>query len=158
MQNRKAQQSQPGRKSPQDTTCLILEQLGLEKPSLAEVSKGFRIEFENQFFVELHPLSNSLCRVSARISRLAKSLETQNRQIEKALSLQKDLGDRTPRNAALAISGHDNCLRSVLDLEPARATNGTESDEQRTAKLMQQFQTFVHYAYALKTTFVSAGP
>ncbi|HEY1058839.1 MAG TPA: hypothetical protein VGE55_08925 [Limnobacter sp.] len=143
----------------QDATVLILAQLGLKCPqsSVAEATQGFRIEFDNQFFVELHAISPDICRVSSRISRLAKSLETQNRQIEKALSLQQDLGERTPRNVALAISGHDNCLRSVLDLEGGACFADGQVQEEITENLMRQFQAFVHYAYALKSTFVNAA-
>ncbi|MCQ8895828.1 hypothetical protein NQT62_05170 [Limnobacter humi] len=145
----------------QNTTALILEQLGMGGGELVGVqtNQSFRIEFENQFCVELYPLSNNICRISARLSRLAKSLETQNRQIEKALDLQRDLIHRTPHASALAISNHDNCLRSVLDLQwPTTARLQMIGHFQDSSEdLMQRFQEFVHFAYAFKLTFLAEG-
>jgi hypothetical protein len=122
----------------------ILESLGMtpnETEPCAD-SEGYRIDFEKNFTIELQEIGDSHCRVSARIFSLGKSLQVQENQIKLALNLFDELNSDIPAGISIAISNHDNCLRLCIEIV-------SEKDE----VIMNQFQGFVHVAFAYKQTY-----
>lgn len=127
----------------------ILNNLGLKPEDLEPCagSSGVRIQFENNFTVELDQQSNGHCRISARLSRLASSLHTQDIQVIKALEIYAEVMDKAPSHSSLAISLHDNCLRQVIDLTPTRQKTREDT--------LRDFDHFVQFAYAFKRTYLA---
>lgn len=122
----------------------ILDSLGMstnDAEPCAE-SEGYRIDFEQNFTVELQRLNSEDCRISARIFSMGKSLQVQDEQIRKAMEIMSELVSDTPRGTSLAISGHDNCLRMCIELE------GSDDD-----RLIRDFHGFIHFAFAYKQTY-----
>lgn len=123
----------------------ILDALGLgthDVESAAE-SDAYRIDFEEQFTVEIQRGLTQDCRISARVFNLGKSLQVQEQQLKRAIQLFSELIDDLPECISLAISDHDNCLRICIEVAD------TESEH-----LMSQFHGFVHVAFAYKQTYL----
>lgn len=123
----------------------ILDALGLgthEVESAAE-SDAYRIDFEEQFTVEIQRGFSQNCRISARIFNLGKSLQVQEQQLKRAMELFSELIDDLPECISLSISDHDNCLRICIEVADMEAE-----------QLMTQFHGFVHVAFAYKQTYL----
>jgi len=122
----------------------ILESLGMSPNETEQcaAAEGYRIDFEKNFTIELQHLGGADCRVSARIFSLGKSLQVQENQIKLALALFSELKDDIPAGISTAISNHDNCLRLCLEIV-------SENNDLVT----NQFQEFVHVAFAYKQTY-----
>ena len=123
----------------------ILDALGLGKCDVerAAGSDAFRIDFEEQFTVEIQQVSRQNCRISARIFNLGKSLQVQEQQLKRAMQLFSELIDDLPESTSLSISDHDNCLRICIEI------NDTHVEQ-----LVNQFHGFVHVAFAYKQTYL----
>lgn len=123
----------------------ILDSLGLgthDVESAAE-SDAYRIDFEEQFTVEIQRGFIQDCRISARVFNLGKSLQVQEQQLKRAMQLFSELIDDLPECISLSISDHDNCLRICIEVAD------TEAEQ-----LMRQFHGFVHVAFAYKQTYL----
>lgn len=122
----------------------ILESLGMSPNETEQcaAADGYRIDFEKNFTIELQHLGGADCRVSARIFSLGKSLQVQENQIKLALALFGEFKDDIPAGVSTAISNHDNCLRLCLEIV-------SENND----IIMNQFQEFVHVAFAYKQTY-----
>lgn len=123
----------------------ILEALGLgthDVESAAE-SDAYRIDFEEQFTVEIQRGLTQDCRISARVFNLGKSLQVQEQQLKRAIQLFSELIDDLPECISLGISDHDNCLRICVEIADTNAD-----------QLMKQFHGFVHVAFAYKQTYL----
>jgi len=123
----------------------ILDSLGLgthDVESAAE-SDAYRIDFEEQFTVEIQRGFIQDCRISARVFNLGKSLQVQEQQLKRAIQLFSELIDDLPECISLSISDHDNCLRICIEVAD------TEAEQ-----LMRQFHGFVHVAFAYKQTYL----
>jgi hypothetical protein len=123
----------------------ILDELGLgtdDVESAAE-SDAYRIDFEEQFTVEIQRSFTQDCRISARIFNLGKSLQVQELQLKRAMQLFSELIDDLPECISLGISDHDNCLRICIEIADTDAE-----------QLMKQFYGFVHVAFAYKQTYL----
>lgn len=123
----------------------ILHSLGLAEDALErrDEAEGFRIEFERNFAIEIEPI-DSVCRLSARISSLGKSLQAQETQIIKGLQMTDSLHEEMPTGVSLAVSDYDACLRLCIELvEHADA-----------AQTMASFHQFVNFAFAFKQTYL----
>ncbi len=123
----------------------ILDALGLgtlDVESAAE-SDAYRIDFEEQFTVEIQRGLTQDCRISARVFNLGKSLEVQEQQLKRAIQLFSELIDDLPECISLGISDHDNCLRICVEIADTNAD-----------QLMKQFHGFVHVAFAYKQTYL----
>ncbi|WP_370261686.1 hypothetical protein [Limnobacter sp.] len=125
----------------------LLRALGLQSDVLEPTAEteGYRIEFEQQFTVELHGQANCPARMSTRLCMLGKSLQVQDSQLQKAMLIYTDILDEVPRGCSLAVSEHDNCLRVVCDLL---------SIPQAPGALEQVFHEFVNFAFAFKQTYI----
>jgi hypothetical protein len=123
---------------------VILESLGMNSSDIEQCSEsdGYRIEFEQNFTIELQHLNENECRVSARIFNLGKSLQVQELQLHKAISIFSELLDDLPAGISMAISDHDNCLRICVEIF-----------SKKTDEIMTQFHEFVHTAFAYKQTY-----
>lgn len=130
--------------SANQTVYQILDSLGFNTSNVekAAESDAFRIDFEQNFTVELQQQSESTCRVSARIFSLGKSLQVQDTQLGQAMLIFTELQQDVPQGISLCISDHDNCVRICLEI----ANNTNES-------MMAQFNEFVHIAFAYKHTY-----
>jgi hypothetical protein len=123
----------------------ILDALGLgtlDVESAAE-SDAYRIDFEEQFTVEIQRGLTQDCRISARVFNLGKSLQVQEQQLKRAIQLFSELIDDLPECISLGISDHDNCLRICVEIADTNAD-----------QLMKQFHGFVHVAFAYKQTYL----
>lgn len=122
----------------------ILDSLGLKTSNLekAAESDAYRIDFEQNFTVELQQLPDASCRVSARIFSLGKSLQVQDNQLVQAMQVFTELQQEIPQGISLAISDHDNCLRLCLEI-----VSNTQDF------IMAQFNDFVQIAFAYKHTY-----
>lgn len=123
----------------------ILDALGLgtlDVESAAE-SDAYRIDFEEQFTVEIQRGLTQECRISARVFNLGKSLQVQEQQLKRAIQLFSELIDDLPECISLGISDHDNCLRICVEIADTNAD-----------QLMKQFHGFVHVAFAYKQTYL----
>lgn len=133
----------------------ILHNLGMSLADLqqntSESSNTFRVEFENQFAVELEILTHDLCRVSARLCRLGKSQIVQNSQIEKALALFSEIFGLDQLELSLAVSKNDNCLRIICELNE----DGLPANTQIAEALFNAFEEFAYNAFAFKQTFLN---
>lgn len=130
-------------------TKLILDLLGLEPNQLepaAEQTGAYRIQFEKQFAVEIQDRASNTCRLSNRVCRLSHNQETQAQQLSKALIIFSMVSNECPPGFALAISKHDNCLRSILEIKP-------QNDSEQN--LREAFDQFVEFAYAYRETFIT---
>ncbi|MDH4396483.1 MAG: hypothetical protein QE278_12445 [Limnobacter sp.] len=130
----------------------ILDYLGITEDQLGPSvgQEGFRIEFEDNYCVELATLTQEHCRFSARICLLARSLEVQERQIHKALDLYAELHNGFPIAMSLSISHFDNCLRMTTEVAP-----GEYLIENKPGKLEDYFENFVNYSHAFKKTYLN---
>jgi hypothetical protein len=130
----------------------ILNYLGITDDQLGPSvgQEGFRIEFEDNYCVELATLQHEHCRFSARICLLARSLEVQERQIHKALDLYSELHNGFPIAMSLSISNFDNCLRMTTEVAP-----GQYLIENKSGKLEDYFENFVNYSHAFKKTYLN---
>lgn len=130
----------------------ILDYLGITEDQLGPCvgQDGFRIEFEDNYCLELATLSEDYCRFSARICLLAKSLEIQERQIQKALDLYAELHNGFPIVMSLAVSHFDNCLRITTEVKA-----GEYWIESKKGKLVDYFENFVNYSHAFKKTYLN---
>lgn len=127
-----------------DVLNTILESLGMsahDTEPCAE-SDGYRIDFEQNFTIELQHIPESSCRVSARIFSLGKSLQVQDDQLRRAMSIFSEISSDLPEGMSMAISDHDNCLRICIEI----STNNT-------SLTMSEFNTFVQMAFAYKQTY-----
>ena len=124
---------------------LILESLGmtLSDLELAAESDAYRIDFEQNLTVELQHMPGTDCRISARISKLGKSLQVQDDQLRVAMEIFAALLDDLPSGVSMAISDHDNCLRICIEIR----TNKPDI-------VMMQFNQFIHVAFAYKQTYL----
>lgn len=122
----------------------ILHALGLKTDQMepAAETEGYRIQFEQNFTIEIQEISTQNCRVSARIFSLGKSLQVQDNQIKMALNLFSELRENIPNGISAAISDHDNCLRLCAEIV-----------NDQTEALLGHFQTFTHIAFAYKQTY-----
>lgn len=122
----------------------ILESLGISTTDIEQTANadGYRIDFDRNFTIELHQLSGSDCRVSARIFSLGKSLQVQENQIKMALAIFLELVSEMPAGVSTVISDHDNCLRLCIEI-----TSGNSE------VIIAQFQGFIHIAFAYKQTY-----
>lgn len=125
---------------------LILHSLGLET-SNPNHHDGVRVEFEKNFAIEIQNQDSGQCRISARVCKLGHSLHVQERQLQKALGLFTELQDSAPEETSLAISNHDNCLRSVIDI-PSAASNQPENT-------LDWLNRFINFSFAYKQTFIA---
>lgn len=122
----------------------ILESLGMcahDAEQCAETD-GYRIDFEQNFTVELQHMPESGCRVSARIFSLGKSLQVQDEQLRRAMSIFSEVSSDLPEGMSMAISDHDNCLRICIEITTDNVT-----------LMMSQFNTFVQMGFAYKQTY-----
>jgi len=126
------------------TVYQILDSLGLNTSNVekAAESDAFRIEFEQNFTVEIQQLTECTCRVSARIFSLGKSLQVQDTQLGQAMHIFAELQQDIPQGISLSISDHDNCVRICLEI----ANNTLET-------VMGQFNDFAQIAFAYKHTY-----
>lgn len=122
----------------------ILDSLGLKTSNLEKAAEldAYRIDFEQNFTVELQQLPESACRVSARIFCLGKSLQVQDNQLVQAMQIFTELQEDIPQGISLTISDHDNCLRLCVEI-----VNNTHEF------IMSQFNDFVQIAFAYKHTY-----
>lgn len=122
----------------------ILDSLGLTTSNTekAAESDAYRIDFEQNFTVELQHLHLSTCRVSARIFSLGKSLQVQDNQLIQAMQIFTEVQQDIPQGISLTVSDHDNCLRLCLEI-----TDKTHD------LIMAQFNDFVQVAFAYKHTY-----
>ena len=126
----------------------ILDSLGIVIQQLepaAESEASYRIAFEKNFTVEISELSTSICRVSARICQLGKSLQVQEQQLSKAIEVFSALIEEAPNGLSLAVSDHDNCLRTIFEITRTR-----QKTQQEESSL---FETFVNFSFAYKQTY-----
>ncbi len=129
----------------------VVEKLGLTLNDLEPThgTPGYRIAFEQNFFIELHEItcptaiSNTICRASTRLSKLGHSLSVQEIQVQHAMSLAAGIHDEIPVNSGLSISNHDNCLRFCMEIDQA-------PDED----LIFAFQSFVNFAFIFKQMYL----
>lgn len=129
----------------------IIENLGLSLDDLEKTQgiHGYRLAFEQNFFVELHELScpierdKTICRVSTRLSKLGHSLTTQELQVQHAMTLAAQVYEDIPVNSGLGISNHDNCLRFCVEIQQA------PDDD-----LNLIFQSFVNFAFVFKQMYL----
>lgn len=127
-----------------DVLNKILESLGMcahDTEPCAETD-GYRIDFEQNFTVELQRIPESGCRVSARIFSLGKSLQVQDDQLRRAMSIFSEVSSDLPEGMSMAISDHDNCLRICIEI--------TNNNVNLT---MAEFNAFVQMAFAYKQTY-----
>ncbi len=123
----------------------ILASLGMTLDDLEEcaASDGYRIEFEQNFTIELQHIKDSKnCRISTRIFNLGKSLQVQENQIKRALDIFSELLEEFPLGMSMAVSNHDNCLRICIEIMNSQ-----------TESIMTKFHEFVHLAFAYKQTY-----
>ena len=122
----------------------ILDSLGLNTGNIerAAESEAFRIDFEQNFTVEIQQLTESTCRVSTRLFSLGKSLQVQDTQLGQAMYIFTELQQDIPQGFSLGISNHDNCVRLCLEL-----ANSTRE------LIMGKFNEFVQIAFAYKQTY-----
>lgn len=134
----------------------LLAGLGLSVSDLEESALGnaYRIEFEDNFTVELEPLSEYAFKASTRICLLGKSLEVQNKQIEKAMTLMEEVMALGTPFETLAISQEDNCLRLLVELFQAPTATDPKKAQERLAK---EFEEFASNAYAFRKTYFHYG-
>ena len=123
----------------------ILDALGLSIHDVesAPESDAYRIDFEEQFTIEIQRGFTQDCRISARVFNLGKSLQVQEQQLKRAIQLFSELIDDLPECISLGISDHDNCLRICIEIADTNAE-----------QLMKQFHGFVHVAFAYKQTYL----
>lgn len=142
----------PPRQSAQSVLDAILNYLGITEDQLGPCvgQDGFRIEFEDNYCLELAILPQEYCRMSARICLLARSLEVQERQIQKALDLYAELHNGFPVAMSLAVSNFDNCLRLTTEIKA-----GEYWIENKVGKLEDYFENFVNYSHAFKKTYLN---
>jgi hypothetical protein len=131
---------------------MILDSLGLNASSLENANEegGIRIEFEQNFAIELQENHYGNCRISARVCKLGQSLIVQEQQLEKAMNILGALQDRVPNQVSLAVSTHDNCLRNVLEIPK-------DTTEKQKDELLNQFNEFLNFSFAYKQTYVAFG-
>lgn len=136
--------SEKDQDSTNETIDQILVSLGLNTSSIekAAESNAYRIDFEQNFTVELQHLHQSICRVSARISNLGKSLQVQDNQLAQAMRIFTELQQDIPQGISLTISDHDNCLRLCLEIR-----------NDSLDFVLTQFNDFVQVAFAYKHTY-----
>lgn len=129
---------------------VILESLGLEIDTLESPSEegGIRIEFEQNFAIEMQDDVHGQCRISARVCKLGQSLLVQEQQLQKAMNILGVLQDKIPKRVSLTVSTHDNCLRNVLEIP--RHT----PDEQKDG-VLHQFNDFLNFSFAYKQTYIA---
>lgn len=132
---------------------IILDLLNIQESDLEPCAgqNGLRIAFEDNFCVELTELDAYTARLSTRLCLLAKNLETQNRQTEKALGMLSELQNELDLPLSLGISRFDNCLRLVYELPVANATSEHVSYDQLVAL---QFEQFVNLGLAFRKTYL----
>lgn len=130
----------------------LLAGLGLSLSDLEESAMGnaYRIEFEDNFTIELEPLNEIAFKASTRICLLGKSLEVQNKQIEKAMHLMEEVMVLGTPFESLAISQEDNCLRLLVELVQECKPAEPEMAKERLAK---EFEDFASNAYAFRKTY-----
>ncbi len=129
----------------------IVESLGLTLGDLEPThgTPGYRVAFEQNFFIELHEaichkgINNPICRASTRLSKLGHSLTTQELQVQHAMRLAAEVQEDIPVNSSLSISNHDNCLRLCMEIDQA------PDDE-----LLLAFQSFVDFSFAFKQMYL----
>lgn len=107
-------------------------------------SGAYRLNFNDQFFIEAEDLNHTMFRVSTRVVRLSHSLTTREHQATEALKLFTTIRHMVPNGLSLAVSKHDRCLRLVMEFETA--TDGSKA----APDLMQ----FVHSAHAFRQLFI----
>ena len=133
---------------------LILQHLGLDTADAADSATdlGIRLEFEDNFAVEVNVPHPGVCRLSTRICLLARNLETQDRQLVKALGLHTDLLEDLPASVSLCASEYDNCLRLCLDLnqEQWHATIHSANNP-----IGEAFEAFANVCLAFKKTYLN---
>ncbi len=124
---------------------LILESLGMNVSDVEQAaeSEAYRVAFEKNLTVELQHLPDTSCRISARISRLGKSLQVQDDQLRIAMEIFTALLSDLPSGVSMAISDHDNCLRICIEIRANKPDI-----------VMMQFNQFVHVAFACKETYL----
>ena len=131
----------------------LLKALGFGQAELdsSRQQTSFRIEFDNQFAVELEPLNPTLCRISARICSLGKSQEVQNSQILKAFKLYEEVLSNSNSATTLSISNYDICLRLLYEFQEGEQSNQNGHPEY----LVGMLEEFASDAYAFKKTYFS---
>ena len=129
---------------------LILTSLGLTADGLENPAQegGVRIEFEQNFAVEMQENVHGNGRISSRVCKLGNSLVIQEQQLNKALNILGELQDKIPPHVSLAISTHDNCLRSVLEMPCQAFLNQQEF-------MLGRFHEFVNFSFAYKQTYIT---
>lgn len=134
--------------APDNCFLVILESLGFDrKQQPTSPNEGFRIEFEQNFAIEIQPCQQGACRLSARVCKLGHSLQVQEEQLKKALSLLSELQGSVPEYTSLAISNHDNCLRSVVELP--------NEPPQNQEQMLERLNGFINFAFAYKQTYIT---
>lgn len=131
----------------------LLQALGFDQAESGggQDQTSFRIEFDQQFAVELEPLTPKLCRVSARICSLGKSQTVQNSQILKAFNLYEEVLSEASGAMTLSISQYDNCLRLLYEFG-----NSADTHQKGHAEyLVEMLEEFASNAYAFKKTYFS---
>ena len=129
-----------------DVLNKILESLGMSTDDIEQCAEndGYRIDFEQNFTIELQRLKGTDCRISARIFGLGKSLQVQDEQLRKAMTVFSELAEDMPPTVSMAISDHDNCLRICIEI----------SDSDEIDPVMSEFNSFVQVAFAYKQTYL----
>lgn len=113
--------------------------------SQAKTETGaYRLNFNDQFFIEAEDLNHSLFRVSTRVVRLSQSLTTREIQALDALKLFTTIRHMIPNGLSLAVSKHDRCLRLVMEFE-------TSASKSRPAPDLMQF---IQSAHAFRQLFI----
>jgi hypothetical protein len=125
------------------TLSLILDGLGYgeENPDNTGPAETYRLDFEQNFTLELQNMEDSSCRISARIFGLGKSLQVQEKQIQTALHVFSEVIEDLPPNVSPAIANQDNSLRLCMEI------SSTHPEE-----VMGQFHEFVSLAFAYQQT------
>lgn len=122
----------------------ILESFGmtLDEVEPAAEMDAYRLDFEQNFTIELQHMHAADCRASARIFNLGKSLQVQDEQLRMAMGIFSELLDDLPKGTSMAVSSHDNCLRICIEIQA-----------DKTDHVMSQFNQFIHVAFAYKQTY-----
>jgi hypothetical protein len=120
--------------------------MGLQADQLEPCAEqdGIRIEFEQNFVLELQEPNRHSCRVSSRVCQLGKSLEIQEKQVRRALEIFSEVKKEAPSGSSLAISKHDNCLRTAFDIL-----------EENHPDCVKSFNCFIEFAFAYRYTYMA---
>lgn len=105
---------------------------------------AYRLNFNDQFFIEAEDMNPQSFRVSTRVVRLSHSLTTRETQALDALKLFTTIRHMVPNGLSLAVTRHDRCLRLVMEIENPMG-RGTPAPD-----LMQ----FIHSAHAFRQLFM----